>query len=81
MYRYSFGLSLVFADAERCYFVTVFENDPLYRGAYPLQQKYKVQGWVYSKNDDGFVLKLINCEEQLAKMSKNRKRKYTMISD
>ena len=80
MYRYSLGISCVFADANRCYFAVMFENNPLFSNAkeFILCSKFTIQGWVLSENEDGFVLKLMSYEKELTQVSKNRKRKRTI---
>ena len=81
MYRCSLRISYVFADADRCYFGKVFENDPLFLNAkdFVLKSNYIIQGWVLSENDDGYVIKLIKFEkEESTRCSKNRKRKHTI---
>ena len=79
IYRYSLGISLVFSDSVRCYFAVVFKNEPLFsnREAYVLQNKYIIQGWVRSENEDGFVIKLMTCEKETTQPFKNKKRKHT----
>ena len=80
MYRYSLGISCVFADANRCYFAVMFENDPLFSNAkeFILRSKYTIQGWVLSENEDGFVIKLMLCEKEHTQPSKNKKQKCTI---
>ena len=75
MYRYSPGISLVFADANKCYFAAVFENYPLFSHGkdFVLHGKYTIHGWVLSANEDGFVIKLMVCEKELTQVSKNKK--------
>ena len=77
MYRYSLGINCIFADANRCYFTVIFENEPLFSNAkkFVLHSKYTIQGWVISENDDGFVIKLMSCNKVLSQVSKERKRK------
>ena len=80
MYRYSPGISLIFVDDVRCYFAVMFENDPLFSNAkeFILHSKFTIQGWVLSENEDGFVIKLMSCENELTQVSKNRKRKHAI---
>ena len=66
-YTYSFGTRLTFVDEdnEKYYFAIVYENDPIYLMINDLKSKqmYLVQGWVKSKSDDGYVMKVMGIED------------------
>ena len=66
-YTYSLETRLTFADEdnEKYYFAIVYENEPIYLmiNDLKLKQMYLVQGWVKSKSDDGYVMKVMDIED------------------